>query len=114
MNHASHPVVRHAPVPFPDGRFPPDLGAVVQRTVAEGRMPALVVIHDGEGDWLIGDGVNDPNLPGSSDVYCIACTTENDPSLSELAGLPPGFAAFRDGPGLPWTVEPFSYDDEQG
>ncbi|MFC5664327.1 hypothetical protein ACFP3U_15205 [Kitasatospora misakiensis] len=86
----------------------------MRRTVAEGRLPALVVIHDDEGDWLIGDGVNDPNLPDASGVYCIACIAEDDPSISETAGLEPGFAAHRDGPGLPWTIQPFSYEDDEG
>ncbi|MFE6747345.1 hypothetical protein ACFVGM_15935 [Kitasatospora purpeofusca] len=113
MSHAPHPVVQHAPFPFPDGRFPRNLGAVVQRTVAEGHLPALVVIHDDEGDWLIGDGVNDPNLPDASGIYCISCIAEHDPSVSETADLQPGSAAHRDGPGLPWTVRPFSYEDDE-
>ncbi|MFF2078381.1 hypothetical protein ACFVXG_26950 [Kitasatospora sp. NPDC058162] len=114
MNNDSHPVVRQASFPFPDGRFPRDLGAVVQRTVAEGRLPALVVVHDSDGDWLIGDGINDPNLPGASGLYCLSCLVEEDASLSETACLQPGSAAYRDGPGLPWTIEPFRYEDGEG
>ncbi|WP_329493464.1 hypothetical protein [Kitasatospora herbaricolor] len=71
------------------------------------------MIHVDEGDWLIGDGVNDPNLPGASGVYSIACMAEVDPSLAGTAALRPGFAAYRDGPGLPWTIEPFSYEDDE-
>ncbi|MFF7994740.1 hypothetical protein ACFZDG_33830 [Kitasatospora xanthocidica] len=114
MHHTSHPVVRQARFPFPDGRFPRDLGAVVQRTVAEGRLPALVVVHDSDSDRLIGDGINDPNLPDASGVYCLACLVEEDSSISETADLQPGFAAYRDEPGLPWTIEPFRYEDDEG
>ncbi|MQY04847.1 hypothetical protein [Actinomadura macrotermitis] len=103
---------RTLPFPFPDGRFPRSLGAVVQRTVAEGALPALVVAHDSEGCWLIGDGVNDPNEPGACAVYGIVHIAEDDPTLHETAGLRPGFAAYRDGPGQPWSIEPFAYEDE--
>ncbi|MFF0579847.1 hypothetical protein [Streptosporangium saharense] len=41
-------VVRRVP-------FPSELGAVVQRTVLSGEFPVLVVIHDDDDDWLIGD-----------------------------------------------------------
>ncbi|MFF1873199.1 hypothetical protein [Kitasatospora herbaricolor] len=112
MNNASHPVLRQVPFPFTDGRFPHDLGAVVQRTVAEGHLPALVVVHDSDGDWMVGDGVNDPNLPDASGVYCLASLVQDDATLADTAALQPGFAAYRDGPGLPWTIEPFSFDDQ--
>lgn len=59
-------MVRHLPFPFSDGRFPPELGAVVQRTVLEGHEPARTVSHTEENDWLVGDGVNDPNLPDAA------------------------------------------------
>jgi len=62
---------RDVPFPFPDGRFPASLGAVVQRTVASGELPALVVIHDDENDWLVGDGVNDPDADSASIIFHI-------------------------------------------
>jgi hypothetical protein len=49
------------PFPFPDSPFPPQLGAVVQRTVADGVLPALTVIHTADNSWIVLDGVNDPN-----------------------------------------------------
>lgn len=43
---------QHRPFPFPDGRFPQDLGAVIQKTVLEGKEPATVVIHTEDNlDW---------------------------------------------------------------
>ncbi|MGP4001972.1 hypothetical protein [Streptomyces sp. 8N706] len=111
MTHEEHEVVRTVAFPFPGNRFPGNLGAVVQRTVADGVLPALTVVHDTDGDWLVGDGVNDPNLPDACAVHCIARLVEADPSLAETATLPSGYAAYRDGPGQPWVVEPFSYED---
>ena len=60
---------RFLPWPFPDGEFPRDLGAVVQVTVLDGEMPALLVIHDSEGDRLVGDGFNDLNIRGCQRRY---------------------------------------------
>ncbi|WP_432096935.1 hypothetical protein [Streptomyces sp. bgisy100] len=111
MRHEEHELFRTVTFPFPEGRFPRDLGAVVQRTVAEGDLPALTVVHDTDGDWLVGDGVNDPNLPGACIVHCLVHLAEADPSLAETASLPAGYAAYRDGPDQPWSIEPFSYED---
>lgn len=52
--------------PFIDGQFPRSLAAVVQRSVLEGEEPARLVVHTAGNDWAVGDGVNDPNLPGAS------------------------------------------------
>ncbi|GAA4483610.1 hypothetical protein GCM10023191_005420 [Actinoallomurus oryzae] len=112
MVHEQHEVFRTVPFPFADGRFPHNLGAVIQRTVAEGTMPALTVVHDKDGGWMVGDGINDPNLPGACGVYCIAHVAEDDPTVQETATLPPGYAAYRDAPGQSWSVEPFTYEDE--
>jgi hypothetical protein len=57
---------RHVRWPFPDGSFPGHLGAVVQRTVLSGELPARLVIHDDENDWCAGDDVNDPDVAGAS------------------------------------------------
>ena len=97
--------------PFPDGRFPADLLAVVQRTVSDGRLPALVVVHDDEDDWLIGDGVNDPNEDGASIVCHVQHITAADPTIEDLAGLPPGHAAERSALGESWSVFPWTYPD---
>src|SRR5690348_13073791 len=69
-------VERDTPFPFQDGRFPASLGAVVQRTVASGERPALVVIHDDENDWIVQDGVTDPTGPGGSIIQHIAHVVE--------------------------------------
>jgi len=57
---------RYMDFPFPDGRFPPGLGAGIQRTVLDGERPALYVGHTDENEWVVGDDLSDPNLDGAS------------------------------------------------
>lgn len=103
---------RHLPWPFPGGEFPIELGAVVQRTVLEGELPALMVAHAADGSWMVGDGVNDPNQPGASIATHLHHVIDRDPSLAELASLPPGKRADRDSPRYAWTVSDFEYEPD--
>ena len=57
-----------------------------------------MVIHTDDGSWLVGDGVKDPNLPGAVVVSGMIHVVEQDPSLAELAALPPGRIAEHDCP----------------
>lgn len=91
------------------GAFSSDVYAIVQKTVIEGKLPALFVIHDDEGDWLVGDGVNDPNLEGASGFYHISHVVGLDRSIAETAVLPVGHVARRESGESPWTVSRFSY-----
>jgi hypothetical protein len=113
VSHDQHDVFRTVPFPFPGGSFPHDLGAVVQRTVSGGLLPALDVVHAADGSWMVGDGVNDPNQPDACGVHCLAHLAEADPSIGETATLPPGFAAYRDAVGAPWHFQPFAFTDEE-
>ena len=103
----THEVFQHDPFPFPDGRFPRHLGTAVQRTVAEGRLPALTVIHTPDNAWVVLDGINDPNLPGACIVDGMTHLADNDPSLAMTAGLPIGHRADREHPGAPWRAFPY-------
>src|SRR5687768_14557825 len=86
---------QHLPFPFEEDRFPNELGAVVQRTVLSGDQPAREVIHAPDGSWLVGDGVNDPNPPGSSIATHMAHAIERNSSIAQLANMPPGRIAQR-------------------
>ena len=99
-------MVRSMPWPFDDGRFPADLGAVVMHTVLDGRRPALLVWHSEDNDWAIGDGIDDPNEPGACVATHIAHVVARDPTLAELASMPPGSRADRPDPTAPWTIAP--------
>lgn len=96
---------RVLPFPYQDGRFPAKLGAVVQNTVLSGEEPAREVIHTPEGDWCIGDGVNDPNLPGASTATHIWHAIERNSSIASLAIMPPGHIARRSNPGHEWEIQ---------
>jgi hypothetical protein len=103
---------RDLPFPFQDGRFPHQLGAVVQTTVADGKEPAREVIHAADNSWLVGDGVNDPNPPDASIVLHMHHVLRSDPTLEDLASLPPGHIATREGPGRPWVITRFQWLDD--
>ncbi|UXY32089.1 hypothetical protein [Streptomyces sp. HUAS TT20] len=100
------------PWPFVDGVFPQDLLAIVQRTVADGSHPALMVIHDDEQDWLLADGLHDPNIDGASIVCHLDHVLNRDPSIAALASLPPGHIAERVSQDEPWSIRPWTYEDE--
>jgi hypothetical protein len=105
-------LLRNLPHPFPDDRFPEGMGGVVQRTVANGELPALIVIHDDDNDWLIGDGINDPNSYEASGLFHLRHIIDQDPSIEATASLPIGYVAWRGSPGEDWTVEKFDYAEE--
>ncbi|MGC4767789.1 hypothetical protein ACLQ25_02245 [Micromonospora sp. DT44] len=107
-----HEVFRSLPFPFSDGRFPDNLGAVVQRTVLDGAEPAREVIHTGDNSWIVGDAVNDPNQPGAVVVTCINHVIARNLSVAQLASLPIGQVAYRENPDQPWLIEPHSWLEE--
>ena len=92
------------PFPFPDGRFPSQLGAVVQLTVLDGVEPAREVIHSDDNSWLVGDGINDPNVPGASIATHMRHVLALDPTVAQLASLPVGHIASRAEKHEPWRV----------
>src|SRR5262245_11106029 len=97
------------PFPFPDERFPPDLGAVVQRTVLDGRRPVRCVAHTRDDGWLVGDDVEDPNVEGACVAVHMRHIVDQDPSVEALATLPVGFQARRVSPSDEWEITPFAY-----
>lgn len=100
----SSEMFQRLPFPFPNAQFPPALGAVVQQTVLTGELPALEVLHTSDGSWAVGDGINDPNLPGASLATHMAHVVALNSSVAGLATMAPGHIARRVGPGEPWTI----------
>ncbi|MFD4691976.1 hypothetical protein [Streptomyces sp. NPDC058463] len=98
--------------PYERGVFPAGLLAIVQRTVSEARLPALTVIHDDEDDWLVSDDVHDPNEDGASIVQHLQHVLALDPSLAELATMPPGHVACRTSGTASWEVSTWDYADD--
>ncbi|MFI8242612.1 hypothetical protein ACIF83_36105 [Streptomyces sp. NPDC085866] len=98
--------------PYPDGIFPQGLLAIVQRTVADGSHPALMVTHDDDEDWLLADGLHDPNADGASIVCHLDHVLGLDPSIATLASLPPGHVAERGDQDEPWSIRSWAYEDD--
>jgi hypothetical protein len=107
----NHEMFQYLPWPFPNNEFPADLGAVVMRSVLDGVMPALQVLHDPEGGWAVADGVGDPNDQRALVVTHIRHVTDHDPSLNELATMPPGTEANRESVNGDWELSRFTWDD---
>ncbi|WP_327003039.1 hypothetical protein OHA72_49480 [Dactylosporangium sp. NBC_01737] len=101
----SHELFRDVEFPFADGRFPHHLSALVQRTVFTGAEPVREVVHTRDNSWLVGDGVNDPNLPGAALVDSMSHIALDDPSVAGLADLPPGHITQRAEPHTPCAAK---------
>jgi hypothetical protein len=96
--------------PFTADVFPSDLGGFISKTVLEGSAPVLYVAHQHDNSWAMTDADGDPNEEGALIVACIWDAIGHDASLSEIAWLPLGWEAVRDGPGEEWRRRP--YPDE--
>jgi hypothetical protein len=83
--------------PFAD---PTNTAAFTTNRVLRGGLPILRVSHDFDGDWQFLCGTT--NATEDCLIVCLGCAFERDASIGELADLPIGWGAWRDGPGLPW------------
>ncbi|MGF1578857.1 MAG: DUF4262 domain-containing protein [Gemmataceae bacterium] len=102
---------------FPNGWLFPDppnaASFALKQTFREGK-PILLVAHDDDAEdessgwqFLTGETIT------TSDAMIVGLSTvvELDPTVNELADLPPGWQAERDAPGAPWRRAPKD-DDE--
>jgi hypothetical protein len=83
--------------PFDQG---PNVAAITVRAVLDGDL-ILRVVHDADDHgWQFLDG----RTPVEEDARLISMANvlEIDPSLREIADLPPGWVAWREAPGRPW------------
>ena len=89
---------------------PPNCAVFSLRSIADGREPILHVSHDGvdHGWQFLGW-----ERPSSEELIIISLeeALRLDPTLLELATLPPGWHAWRRSIREPWTCEPYS-DEE--
>jgi hypothetical protein len=81
---------------------PPHTGVYLSESVNSGREPVTYVSHDPEdGAWQFpGDSMSDGGGPV---IVCLHHPIDKDPTLKELADLPSGWWAERNGPGEPWV-----------
>jgi hypothetical protein len=84
--------------PFAD---PENVATFTTRQVVRGGEPILAVFHDAEdGTWQFHTGA----APRMADLMIVSLheVVDLDPSIAELADLPPGWEASRRTPGEPW------------
>src|SRR5512139_408165 len=77
-----------------------------------GRHGMSEVVHTHDNSWLVGDGLNDPNLPGAVLVDSMTHIADNDPSVADLANLPLCHIAQRAEPHVPWTISIYERLDD--
>ena len=84
--------------PFDD---PPNVATITVRQVVEGGEPVLLVARDAEdGGWQFLTGGAFDVADGM--VVSLQGMVQRDPSLAELADLPPGWQAARERVGAAW------------
>lgn len=92
---------RTDPWPWDQG---PDVATITVRSVLEGA-PILLVSHDADDHgWQFLDGA-EPDV-GEARVVAMDRFLHLDPSLRQIADLPPGWIATRSAPGQPWVRSP--------
>jgi hypothetical protein len=96
--HTRQPVLaRQHPWRFQEGK---NRAVFTTKYVLDGTHPILLVSHDVEGDWQFLCGTT--NRPEDGRLVCLAHVVEQHPAVEELADLPEGWQAVRDGPNQPW------------
>ena len=94
----------------PDSDWPfdqaPNVAAITVRSILEGA-PILHVSHDFDDDgWQFLDGIDVDMAEGR--VIGMGTALKLDPTLRQIADLPPGWIAWRESPVHPWRREPHS------
>jgi hypothetical protein len=74
--------------------------------------PILAVFHHSDdGAWSF---IGGPWQKSDLVIVCLSHAAEHDPTVVELADLPRGWAARRDGPDEPWERYEDTDDEEKG
>jgi hypothetical protein len=90
---------------------PRNLGVFTTVPVLHHGLPILHVVHEEDGDWefLCGTTVE----PDQIKLVCLKDVAELDPSVNDLADLPPGWRAWRESQGASWQRELLSGSAEE-
>jgi hypothetical protein len=87
------------PWPFDQPR---NCATFVTREVMDREEPILLVSHDADDHGWQFIGSTD-GMPENARIIALHEAVALDPSVAELADLPPGWQAQRDAAGQPWT-----------
>lgn len=83
---------------------PPNAAAITTRQVLENNLPILCVIHyEDDHSWGFFCGTTCQTVDGR--VIGMSAALKRDPSLAEVAHLPPGKSAHRVSMDDPWVIE---------
>lgn len=78
----------------------PSLAVITLSRITDGSHSILYVVHDEDGDWQFLDGADVTEEDAA--MASIKNVIDRDPTIRELADLPPGWAAERDAVGDAW------------
>jgi hypothetical protein len=83
--------------PFED---PPNVAVITTQAVLDGAWISLATLDEEDGDWQF----HTQGTPDEANARLVALRRiyELDPSIAELADLPPGGRAWRDSADAPW------------
>jgi hypothetical protein len=95
----------NAPAGFKERR----LGVICCGHVFRRERPAKLVCHE-KGDWQFMCGGTDHSSADGHFVH-VGVLLNLDPSLDQLADLPPGWEAERDDSGAPWIITRYGAGD---
>jgi hypothetical protein len=92
---------------------PRNCTTITMRQVLEGLEPILSVSHDEEDHGWQFIGTTDANVADGR-IVCLEHVVHLDPTVLDVADLPPGWQAVRNGVGEPWRrrVRPPDEEDE--
>jgi hypothetical protein len=89
---------------------PPNCAVFTQRQIVSGLCPVLHVTHDIDDHGWQFLGLETPREEDAF-IVCLVEMLKVDPSLIQVADLPPGWRAWRTSPSSPWIKEPNSGDN---
>ncbi|MGA2748851.1 MAG: hypothetical protein ABSG59_08760 [Verrucomicrobiota bacterium] len=81
---------------------PRNCGALTMRQVLDGSEPILLVSHDADDHGWQFIGVSEASVPDGR-IVCLEDIVRLDPTVLEVANLPPGWQAVRDEVGGQWS-----------
>lgn len=87
------------PWPFDQPR---NCATITMRQVVDGLEPILLVSHDADDHGWQFIGTSDASMVDAR-VVCLEHIVRLDPTVLEVADLPPGWQAIRERVGGPWT-----------
>jgi hypothetical protein len=88
----------------------PDVAALTSRFVLDDNLPILSAVHySDDHSWAFSCGTTSAADDGR--IISMREALKIDPTLAEVADLPPGWCAFRDYVGGAWIREPNDEED---